>query len=109
MGNGRTARASYGRFSLNVCPPSSRLGEGQELIYLPLYDSRFDGDVVLGQSLRSFQSSFHLFHLFGGNSNAVGIIAVEAFDGWVLTSPGHPQRALENYLQAVEQHAVPFL
>ncbi|HLN06329.1 MAG TPA: PAS domain-containing protein, partial [Acidimicrobiales bacterium] len=48
-----------------------RLGDRQELIYLPLGDSRFDSDVVLGQSLRSFQSSLNLFHLFSGNPNAV--------------------------------------
>ena len=40
------------------------LGDRQELIYLPLGDSRFDSDVVLGQSLRSFQSSLNFFHLF---------------------------------------------
>ena len=39
-------------------------GDRHELIYLPLGDSRFDSDVVLGQSLRSFQSSLNLFPLF---------------------------------------------
>ena len=69
----------------------SHLGDRQELIYLPLGDSRFDSDVVLGQSLRSFQSSLDLFHLFSGNPNAVAILAVEAFHGWVVTPPCHPQ------------------
>ena len=72
------------------------LGDRQELIYLPLGDSRFDSDVVLGQSLRSFQSSLNLFHFFGGNPNAVGILAVEAFHGRVVTPPGHPQRIAES-------------
>ena len=86
-----------------------RLGDRQELIYLPLGDSRFDSDVVLGQSLRSFQSSLNLFHLFSGNPNAVAILAVEAFHGGVVTPPGHPQGALQNHLQAVQDHTVPFL
>src|SRR5271166_413588 len=85
------------------------LGDRRELIYLPLGDSRFDSDVVLGQSLRSFQSSLNLFHLFSGNPNAVAILAVEAFHGGVVTPPGHPQGALQNHLQAVQDHTVPFL
>ena len=85
------------------------LGDRQELIYLPLGDSRFDSDVVLGQSLRSFQSSLNFFHLFSRNPNAVAILAVEAFHGWVVTPPGHPQGELQNHLQAVQDHTVPFL
>ena len=104
------AYAHARRFVHRDIKPSNLLGDRQELIYLPLGDSRFDSDVVLGQSLRSFQSlSLNLFHLFSGNPNAVAILAVEAFHGWVVTPPGHPQGALQNHLQAVQDHTVPFL
>src|SRR5208283_156682 len=84
-------------------------GERQELVYLPCSNSGFDGYVILRQSGRSIQSSFDFFHLLDGDPNAFGILAVEALDSWVLTSPGHPQRALQNHPQTVQYYAVPFL
>ena len=54
-------------------------GERQDLISLLLDDSRFDGDIILRQGCRSFQSNFVLLHLPGGDSNAIGIFAMEAF------------------------------
>src|SRR5271157_4550979 len=65
------------------------LGERQDLISLLLGDSRFDGDVILRQGRRSFQSGFVLLHLLGGDSNAIGILAMEAFHDRVPALPGH--------------------
>ena len=65
------------------------LCERQDLISLLLGDSRFDGDVILRQARRSFQSSFVLLHLLGGDSNAIGILAMEAFHDRVPALPGH--------------------
>src|SRR5271157_1312869 len=64
-------------------------GERQDLISLLLGDSRFDGDVILRQGRRSFQSGFVLLHLLGGDSNAIGILAMEAFHDRVPALPGH--------------------
>jgi len=65
------------------------LGERHDLISLLLGDSRFDGDVILRQGRRSFQSSFVLLHLLGGDSNAIGILAMEAFHDRVSALPSH--------------------
>ena len=57
----------------------------------------------------SFQSSLHLFHLFSGNPNAVAITRRGGVSRLAATPPRHPQCALQNHLQAVQDHTVPFL
>ncbi len=53
-------------------------------------------NVILGEGRRSLQSSLVFLHLLGGDSNTVGIPAVEAFHGGVPIVPFHPQAALQN-------------
>src|SRR5512135_2907431 len=85
------------------------LGDRQELLSLRLGDPWRDENVVLRQGRRTLQSCLVLRHLLGRNANAVGIHAVQAFHGGMPALPGHPQCALQDHLQAVQQHAVPLL
>lgn len=56
-----------------------RFGDRQEFIDLRLGHPWLDGKVVLRQGRRTLRSRLVLLHLLGGDANAVGIRAMEAF------------------------------
>src|SRR6185437_811731 len=81
---------------------SWNLGDRQYLLYLQLSRSRFDGDVVLRQSRRTFQPRLVRLHLLGRNTNTVGVHTSEPFHRRMPALPSHPQGALQDHLQAVQ-------
>src|SRR5512135_163797 len=101
-----------GRTNLGLgdgCRASNHYGDRQDLLYLRLRQPRLDDDVILRQGRRALPSCLVRLHLLGGDAYPVGIRALKVFHRRMRSLPGHPEGALQDHFQAVQQDPVELL